>query len=452
MYLDNPEQWEELAQLCRDAGVIGLDTEFYNVNVTKQSCVGRAKIHVWSVALRTSKRSPLGFAKARGWVLPVAALGHFKALLEDRGVIKAVHNQSVDQHALANHGIGLRGAINTLGLVRWFRPELVSQEGRFGLKALMGALLRRVPVCSFKELVSDTRQIVVTKQKVVTVRECSCGEPACRKRKGHLKSTREELVDVSKEKTEKFQHRLEDIVPGHPRWELLVRYAAEDAVAALEIMELAEAEKDPAPFPFAPQRPSFSQALESVIIKMEAVGIPIDVPWCIGTLSQVMDDEEKAFDELYDWFLGNAPDDHRGLDRELIAKIWPSPKQRLRLFDSLGYPRSPVWKLGRVKRGESKVDGTAQAWIAKAHPRAKPLMDKLLVLQRIQAAKKYLGQMLASNGMAYPTCGPAGDNDERSGAVTGRTGIKGELSGQQIPTRDEVDPYHIKRGIAAWPT
>ena len=70
-------------------------------------------------------------------------------------------------------------------------------------------------------------------------------------------------------------------------------------------------------------------------------------------------------------------------------------------------------------------------------------------LQRIRNGKKYLQKMRDSGGWVYPITGPAGDNDERSGAVTGRLAIKGALESQQLPSKEEKDLYHIRKGIAA---
>src|SRR5690242_8610721 len=91
-YLEHPAEWDELAVRLRSAGIFGLDSEFYNVDVRVQSCVGRATIHVWSVAIRTRRLSPLGYHVARGWVLPAAALDHpgLRAVLEDPAVKKCV--------------------------------------------------------------------------------------------------------------------------------------------------------------------------------------------------------------------------------------------------------------------------------------------------------------------------------------------------------------------------
>src|SRR5574338_697366 len=180
-YLDRPEQWDELADRIRRAGIIGLDTEFYGVDVRKQSCVGRAKVHVWSVAIRTKRMDPLGFHRARGWVLPVEALLHtpLRAVLEDAEVDKCVHNQPVDDHAMANHGVELRGAINTLDLYRWSHPHLKD----FDLKSLMKSELHREPVCEFLDVVRYRTTQRIVKTKTIEVTQCACGVEGCRLRK-----------------------------------------------------------------------------------------------------------------------------------------------------------------------------------------------------------------------------------------------------------------------------
>jgi hypothetical protein len=119
------------------------------------------------------------------------------------------------------------------------------------------------------------------------------------------------------------------------------------------------------------------------------------------------------------------------------------------LFDELGFPRSPIWKKGRVKRGEVKMDGDAMAWIAKNHPPAKQLVGLCLQLQRIRSGLKYLVKLRDSGGWVNPICGPAGDEDDRAGAVTGRLGIKGELEAQQLPKEGEKDLYEIRKAIIA---
>src|ERR1700744_1081972 len=94
VYVGEPDGWLALARTIRAAGTIGLDSEFYGLDVRKQSCVGLARVHVWSVAVRTKSRSPIGFHRCRGWVLPVDALdcAELRAALEDASITKCVHN------------------------------------------------------------------------------------------------------------------------------------------------------------------------------------------------------------------------------------------------------------------------------------------------------------------------------------------------------------------------
>lgn len=193
-----------------------------------------------------------------------------------------MHNKSVDEHALANHGIRLRGGINTLGLIRWARPGLINSPGRFKLKALMEVLLHRTPTFpSFKHAMYYEREVFVSTWKTVTKKVCDCGTPGCRKRTGHVKWEDEALVEVVKAKTEKGHYNLWDVVPGHPRWELLVQYALDDAVAAVEILDLVDnTMEDPAPWPYGGERPGYSQEEDDATIAMEAVGFRVDVEWC----------------------------------------------------------------------------------------------------------------------------------------------------------------------------
>jgi hypothetical protein len=449
-YLGTPEHWSELARRWRLAGVGGLDTEYHGVPDDK-SPVGRSRIHVWSVALPTERDSPLGFRVARGWCLPAAALEHapLRAVLEDSSIAKAVHNQSVDHHALRNHGVDLRGAINTLGLIRWVAPGIINQPGRFRLKALMPSLLGRPPVATFQEVVKYERQVELRWFRPTERLVCSCGVPGCRKRKGHARIVEFDTEEVVKLKTERGEYDLSAIVPGHERWDLLVRYSLEDAVAAMNLLDLCEIRnEDPAPFPYGGARPGFNQGVEEAVIAMESVGFDVDTAWCRETAERGRGDEEATLRKLFAWYVRNAPTwgPHR---REDVDPIWSSPVQKIRLFDALGFPRSPIWSKGRVKRGEVKMDHAAMKWIADNHPPAKQLCDLLLLLQRIRSGLKYLEKLRDSGGTVHPICGPAGDEDERAGAVTGRLGVKGELEAQQLPKEGEKDLYGIRKAIIA---
>lgn len=444
-YLDQPAQWSELVARARRAGIIGLDTEFYGVNVRRESCVGKARVHVWSVALRTKKVDPAGFHKARGWVLPAAALEYpeIVELLQDPKVTKCVHNLPVDSHALANRGVKLTGAVNTLNLARWAWPELVN-SGFFGLKNLMLEKLRRAPICEFADVVTYLETATVERRRVKPVSLCDCGVTGCRARKGHTKTKTKTVAVTEEQVNRKAEYPLEVIVPGHERWDLLVKYAAEDAVAALELEELS-IQSNPAPWPYGGDRPEFDRRIDDSIVQMEGEGVRIDTEWASGQALVAAEDEAKALGWLNKWHLAN-----RG--REAPAKLWTSYKQLVDLFDEFEFPRSPIWKKGRVKPGQpAKLDGTALDWIAAAHPPARGVIAKLLQLKKIRSGKKYLTKLAATGGVVHPICGPAGDSDDRNGAVTGRLGIKGALELQQLPKKKTKDLYKIRRGIVAAP-
>jgi DNA polymerase I-like protein with 3'-5' exonuclease and polymerase domains len=463
-YLDRPEQWAALAGVIRGAGIIGLDSEYAGV-AKNESCVGRARIHVWSVAVRTGELDPRGYVRCRGWALSSAALEspELKAVLEDPGVTKYLHNQGVDIHAFANHGVRIAGAVNTLGYVRWQFPHLINEPGRFRLKGLMSTLLGREPVCTFAEVVADERTVRVIKERTRVIKGCQCGAEGCRKRQGeHRKVARTETYEVVREKTEKFNWELADIVPGHPRWNRLVRYAIEDSVAALQVAELCDRAQDPRPFPFG-DRPRFSQGIEDAFTSMEAVGFHRDLEFCTTQAALADELEEKELEWLYRWYVLNAPWHGpfiRGNSCESRSKAaqaagvdatWSSPQKLLRLFDTLGFPRSPIWKKGRVKKGDVKLDEVALEWIARAEKGATKLVKHLLRLKRIRSGRKYLVKLRDAGDVVHIITGPSGDDDERAGAVTGRAAIKGPLEAQQLPAREDKDLFHVRKAIVAPP-
>ncbi len=413
---------------------------------------------------------PRGFGLCRGWMLPALALAYppIKELLEDASIRKEVHNQPVDHHALKNHGITLRGARNTLAYVKWKRPELINTPGRFKLKALMWSMLGREPVCTFKQLVEDERTVLISKMKRRILKGCSCGKLKCKKRKSDLFTThdkweRQEMVEVSRSKREKFLWPLEEITQEHPKWALLVEYAIEDSVAALQIAEVADEAPDPAPWPYGGERPGYAQPVELAIIQMEQTGFRRDKAFCVTQCETAAVDEERTLNWLHRWVVVNSdrygPHKRRAVvainkaGKEQVKSgsdgLWTSPAKRILLFDELGFPRSPVWAKGKVKPGEYKLDHAAMKWIMKNHPPAKQVGEKLRQLGYIRSGKKYLSKLRDADDIVYIICGPAGDEDERSGAVTGRLGIKGPLEAQQLPKAGEKDLYGVRRAIIA---
>jgi hypothetical protein len=449
---------------------MGLDTEFYGLDIRKESCVRRAKIHVWSIGLRSGVFDARGYTKAVGFVLPAAALNHvgLREVLEDASITKAVHNQPVDAHALHNHGIELRGGINTLGLARWMWPEMNKVPG-YTLKSLMVTKLGRDIVCTFKQLLSYDRTELVVGYRKVKTNVYSCGTPGCRKRNHHTKTVQLDLLERVREKVVHDTYPLEAIVPGHERWELLVEYAGEDAIAALEMLELLERAPQPAPYIYpsggpgseCPARPGFNQEVEEALIVMERTGLRVDAKYCEFQARRAARDESVTLDALYDWYATNVADAPHPLHRPRIDAIWSSPTQLIRFLDLQRAPRSPIWKKGLVRRGQWKTDSTALDWVGKASIEKRPhitaLVKLLLHLRKIRSGKKYVDKLpryAADDGLVHPVCGPAGDSDDSVGAVSGRIGMKNP-EGQQLPKPDEEqeivkkDLYCVRRAIIA---
>lgn len=224
-----------MVQYAREVKTLGLDTETYGHDVAASSPAFRAKIHVWSLSFFTKQVSPRGFRQARGAVLPKSALDYapLRSLLTSPDIRIVAHNTRHDQHALANIGINiaLADVVDTLELARLVWPER-AMDFRLGftLKALATDLLGKPKRELYRDVTSG-QEVTVSHKPV----GCACGDAACRKRK--LPEHAKLLGKV--EKLRPVQYQLEGILPGHPNWERLLAYAADDAVDALEIYSLA---------------------------------------------------------------------------------------------------------------------------------------------------------------------------------------------------------------------
>lgn len=232
-YVDTPEKWRKLAKYLETVEVFGWDTEFEGVDFGKgQSCVNRAKLDLWSVAVYDGGYSPRGFNTAKGYVLPPESLPYFKCVLENPAILKPAHNSNVDCHCMYNAGVDVQGVINTLTLYRWIAP------GKFlyGIDVLGEEYLGKGKTEGFSDIFEE--DVIGTVTKLVDVKVCSCGVAGCRKRKGHEKS-----VEVGYEYTEKVIGTriipLHEVRPGHHLWTRYVDYAARDAVLALELYDYA---------------------------------------------------------------------------------------------------------------------------------------------------------------------------------------------------------------------
>jgi hypothetical protein len=251
IYADK-DRWDKVADsLFRQAErgrASGLDSEFYNVAIRTQSTVARSKLHLWSVAVNRFplQLHPRGYYIADAAVLPAEAVEHprLREWLES-DYPKLIHNMGVDVHTFGNAGVDVHGAINTLALARFCCPERARgfpEPPGFALDDLGADLLgigktedgwvsedwwkkhgRPLDPAIFVQIDE------VTYTKKVRAEVCSCGEKKCRKRKGHSRPITE-VTETVREWGGTIP--LESVVPGHPRWERAVAYAARDAVVA----------------------------------------------------------------------------------------------------------------------------------------------------------------------------------------------------------------------------
>lgn len=251
-YCPDYPSWDLVARALLAAPLAGLDTEFHGVEFGKQSCAGNALVHVWSVALPTGQKSPRGYTRALSRVLPSQALNHpgLRAWLTSADHAKVAHNMNVDVHAIENtSGMLVAGVQDSLALARWRWPDRVAGGGGYDLKTLARDVLGRRPVGEFDELFSRPR--VVTRTRTVRGSDCACAVPGCRlRRQGHEKTKWERCEEYPVELKTTEMIPLPEIVPGHEKWETLVKYAGEDAEWALELHDLMRALPDKRPMPW----------------------------------------------------------------------------------------------------------------------------------------------------------------------------------------------------------
>jgi hypothetical protein len=224
-----------------DSGdVVGLDTEFWGVEIGKQSCASRARVHLISLAI---KRRPHTLA-ARPYhiadtvVVLSSALSHegiFNWIESDAP--KAVHNLPVDAHALATDNCNLGGGINTLSKARWAWPGRARGPG-FTLDSLGEDLIGAGKTESYQDIFTEIRNEVI-RTRIIRTRHCKCEEPGCRRRKlpDHEKFTTETPNEVRKDVPHPVP--LQSVIPGHPLWKRAEDYSARDAWLALAVDDLA---------------------------------------------------------------------------------------------------------------------------------------------------------------------------------------------------------------------
>ncbi len=220
--------------------MVGYDSEFYGVDIRTQSCVGRAKVDVFSLATPSGPVTPLGFNKPESWVFngELLTYGPIKSFLESGRVTKPIHNQPVDAHAAANHGVFIQGGVNTLAMARWIYPERAALPGRnFDLDALCRWKIGFGKTEEFDELFGYDESVPY--EAVAEKNWClACADFGCKKKKAPHDAKERRETPVIRHKQVRRHTPLHTVRPGHPLWDRYRIYAAVDAELALILYQI----------------------------------------------------------------------------------------------------------------------------------------------------------------------------------------------------------------------
>lgn len=219
--------------------VVGYDSEFYGVDITEESCVGKSKLDVFSIAVRLPAPHPLGFRRVKSWVFEGSLLQHpsVRCFIEDDGVCKVVHNLAVDSHTARNAGVRLRGGLDTLNQARWVYPERASlPKGNYDLDSLCKWRVGFGKTEDFDEFLGY--YVDEPYEQRVEKKFClECMAP-CRKKKPPHDQKFLEWTTVSRTKKVRRIEDISRIRPGHPKFGRYLAYAAADAELALILWQM----------------------------------------------------------------------------------------------------------------------------------------------------------------------------------------------------------------------
>lgn len=198
---------------------------------------------------------------------------------------------------------------------------------------------------------------------------------------------------------------------------------------------------------YNPTRGCSQPDIDRAYVLLERTGFALDTAYLSYQESVASEDERASLERLTGHYkqIGNSTAECDG--------IWSSPKRLIELLHGeLRLPTSPICKKGEVRFGETKVDGTALAYLAAANPEYREFINEILELKTIRSSIKYLRKLPnyvdPTDGLVHPVYGPASDKDDSVGAKSGRTVAKNpEL--QQIPSNEEKDHYLIRKGFVA---
>ncbi len=194
---------------------------------------------------------------------------------------------------------------------------------------------------------------------------------------------------------------------------------------------------------FHPERGVSQPEVDRAYALLERTGFRLDTDYLLSQGKLAEKDERASLKRLEGFQVGSKDIN------------WASAAQLTKLIhDELGLAPSPIWKKGEVRNGETKMDGVALEYLASTNPDYSAFLRELINLRRIRGCLKYLRKLPLyvnpSTGLVHPVYGTPSDDDERSGAKSGRSVMKNP-EGQQMPNSEEKDPYAIRKAFIAPP-
>lgn len=224
----------------REHPVCGYDSEFDGVDISSQSCVGRSRLDVFSIAVPTAVLNPIGYYVPTSWVFEgrLCTIPAVQGYLEDGAFRKVIHNRTVDEHTARNAGVRIRGGLCTLNMARWIYPERANLvRGNFDLDSLSRWRFDLGKTEDFDEFLGYDRyepyETEVVKKACV-----ACDSADCRKKKSPHDIRMERVVKVVRQKRVRDHHDLRGIRPGHELFHRYLYYAAVDAELALILYQM----------------------------------------------------------------------------------------------------------------------------------------------------------------------------------------------------------------------
>lgn len=226
--------------VIRGHPVSGYDSEFDGVDIGAQSCVGRSRLDVFSIAIPTAELKPLGYYAPTSWVFEgnLATCASVRGYLESPEFRKVIHNRTVDEHTARNAGVRIRGGLCTLNMARWVYPERANLvRGNYDLDSLCRWRFDLGKTEDFDDLFGydDTVPYTVEVVKWFCI---ACQSFDCRKKKAPHDIREQRLTEVTRTKIVRKIIELSSIRPGHCLFERYLRYAAIDAELALILYQL----------------------------------------------------------------------------------------------------------------------------------------------------------------------------------------------------------------------